>query len=133
MGLTCGSMGRMVVDLRADWLTERVLALTIDRPQRRNVLGHELLSALAVELETNGPRAGAIVLRGAGGSASSAEFDLDHPFDRIMHGTDHPFWPMPLGRRVLDQLDLSPEDRAKIEHQNAERLFGIHLPPREGH
>ncbi|HEY8814362.1 MAG TPA: amidohydrolase family protein [Candidatus Dormibacteraeota bacterium] len=51
--------------------------------------------------------------------------------DRIMHGTDHPFWPMALGRRLLDQLDLSAEDRAKIEHLNAARLFQIQLPARE--
>jgi predicted TIM-barrel fold metal-dependent hydrolase len=52
--------------------------------------------------------------------------------DRIMHGTDHPFWPMALGPRLLDQLELSAEDRAKIEHKNAARLFQIQLPQREG-
>jgi predicted TIM-barrel fold metal-dependent hydrolase len=52
--------------------------------------------------------------------------------DRVMHGTDHPFWPMPLGRRLLDEVDLSPEDRAKIEHGNAARLFHIQLPARKG-
>ena len=51
--------------------------------------------------------------------------------DRVMHGTDHPFWPMPLGARLLDQLGLSPEDRAKVEHQNAERVFQIGVPARE--
>lgn len=76
-GLNCGSIGRMAVDLRVDWWSESVLALTIDRPRRRNPLDHELLSALADQLETNGPRAGAIVLRGAGGLAFSAGFDLD--------------------------------------------------------
>jgi predicted TIM-barrel fold metal-dependent hydrolase len=53
--------------------------------------------------------------------------------DRVMHGTDHPFWPMPLGRQLLDQLDLSAGDRAKIEHENAARLFQIQLPARRGH
>lgn len=52
--------------------------------------------------------------------------------ERIMHGTDHPFWPMPLGRRLLDQLDMSAEDRARIEHENAARLFRIQLPARGG-
>ena len=51
--------------------------------------------------------------------------------DRIMHGTDHPFWPMPLGPRLVDQLDLSVEDRAKIDHVNAERVFGIQVPARK--
>jgi enoyl-CoA hydratase/carnithine racemase len=67
----------MAADLRVDWWSDRVLALTIDRPQRRNPVDHELLSALATELEANGPRAGAVVLCGAGGSAFSAGFDLD--------------------------------------------------------
>jgi len=48
--------------------------------------------------------------------------------DRIMHGTDHPFWPMALGPRLLGQLELSAEDRAKIEHKNAARVFQIQLP-----
>ena len=51
--------------------------------------------------------------------------------DRIMHGTDHPFWPMPLGPRLLDQLELSADDRAKVEHLNAARTFRIQLPARE--
>lgn len=52
--------------------------------------------------------------------------------DRVMHGTDHPFWPMPLGPRLLDKMrSLSPADRAKIEHQNAERLFRIKVRARE--
>jgi 2,3-dihydroxybenzoate decarboxylase len=48
--------------------------------------------------------------------------------DRIMHGTDHPFWPMPLGPALLDQLELSAGDRAKIEHENAARVFRIQVP-----
>ena len=52
--------------------------------------------------------------------------------DRIMHGTDHPFWPMPLGPRLLDQLDLSPGDREKIEHENAARVFRIQVPMPRG-
>ena len=45
--------------------------------------------------------------------------------DRVMHGTDHPFWPMASGPRLLDGCGLAGEERAKIEHQNAARLFGI--------
>jgi len=51
--------------------------------------------------------------------------------DRIMHGTDHPFWPMPLGPRLLDQVGLSAKDRARIEHENAARIFRIQVPARE--
>ena len=72
----------MAADLRVDWWSERVLVLTIDRPKRRNPVDHELLSALATVLETKGAKAGAIVLRGAGGAAFSAGFDLDQ-----IHGT----------------------------------------------
>jgi predicted TIM-barrel fold metal-dependent hydrolase len=51
--------------------------------------------------------------------------------DRIMHGSDHPFWPMPLGPRLLDQLQLTAEDRAKIEHANAAHVFRIQVPARD--
>jgi predicted TIM-barrel fold metal-dependent hydrolase len=50
--------------------------------------------------------------------------------DRIMHGTDHPFWPMPLGPRLLDQLELSAGDREKIEEKNAARVFRLQVPAR---
>jgi len=59
-------------------------------------------------------------------SAPAVRFCCDFfGVDRIMHGTDHPFWPMPLGPRLLDQVGLDPLDRAKIEHQNAIWLFKI--------
>ncbi len=45
--------------------------------------------------------------------------------ERVMHGTDHPFWPMATGPRLLDECGLAAADRAKIEHENAARLFGI--------
>jgi predicted TIM-barrel fold metal-dependent hydrolase len=52
--------------------------------------------------------------------------------DRIMHGTDHPFWPMPLGSQLLDELQLSAADRAKVEHENARRVFRVQVAAREG-
>ena len=52
--------------------------------------------------------------------------------DRVMHGTDHPFWPMSSGRELLDSVPgLSAADRAKIEHENAARVFRIQVPARE--
>ena len=54
-----------------------MLALTLDRPERRNVLDHDLLGALAGALESDGAKARVVVLRGAGGKAFSAGFDLD--------------------------------------------------------
>jgi predicted TIM-barrel fold metal-dependent hydrolase len=65
-------------------------------------------------------------------SAPAVHFCCDFfGVDRIMHGTDHPFWPMPLGPRLVEQLGLSDEDRAKIEHVNAERVFRIQVPARK--
>ena len=52
--------------------------------------------------------------------------------DRVLHGTDHPFWPMSLGPRLLDKLELSPGDREKIEEKNAVRVFQIQVPARGG-
>jgi enoyl-CoA hydratase/carnithine racemase len=66
----------MAADLLVDWWSEGVLLLTIDRPRRRNPLDHDLLLALATALETEGRKAGAVVIRGAGGAAFSAGFDL---------------------------------------------------------
>jgi predicted TIM-barrel fold metal-dependent hydrolase len=51
--------------------------------------------------------------------------------DRIMLGTDHPFWPMPAAIQTLDQAGLSGEERAMIEHENAARIFGLHGPATE--
>jgi len=62
--------------LRAEWGEHDVLTLTIDRPERRNAVDPELLSALADALHADGARAGAIILRGAGDDAFSAGYDL---------------------------------------------------------
>ena len=45
--------------------------------------------------------------------------------DKLMLGSDHPFWPMSMATEVLDSLHLSPVDRAKIEYENAARLFQL--------
>lgn len=73
----------MTADLRVEWWSKDVLVLTMDRPRQRNPVDRELLAALASELEVNGTKAGAVVLRGAGGAAFSAGFDFDQ-----LHGTD---------------------------------------------
>jgi len=62
--------------LLSEWGPNDVLTLTINRPERRNVLDPELLSALAIALHTDGARAGAVILRGAGDDAFSAGYDL---------------------------------------------------------
>lgn len=45
--------------------------------------------------------------------------------DRIMFATDYPFGDAGEGREFLDTAPISPGDRAKIAHENAERLLRI--------
>jgi predicted TIM-barrel fold metal-dependent hydrolase len=44
---------------------------------------------------------------------------------RIMFSTDHPYAPMQEARNFLHRLPVSPTDRDKISHGNAERLLGL--------
>jgi len=50
---------------------------------------------------------------------------LEVGVDRIMFSTDHPYQSMAEGRAFLDRLPVSPTDRERIGHANAERLFGL--------
>ncbi|HEV2687260.1 MAG TPA: amidohydrolase family protein [Bryobacteraceae bacterium] len=45
--------------------------------------------------------------------------------DRIMFSTDYPFASMVAARGFLDQLPVSPVDRERIAHGNAERLLRL--------
>jgi predicted TIM-barrel fold metal-dependent hydrolase len=45
--------------------------------------------------------------------------------ERIMFSTDHPYASMGEARDFLDGLPVSPADREKIAHGNAERLLGL--------
>ncbi|HVB33571.1 MAG TPA: amidohydrolase family protein [Patescibacteria group bacterium] len=45
--------------------------------------------------------------------------------DRIMFSTDYPYAPMDQARSFLEGLPVSPSDREKIAHGNAERLLGM--------
>lgn len=62
--------------LRSDWGPSDVLTLTIDRPDQRNAVDPELLTALAEHLRKDGERAAAVILRGAGSEAFSAGYDI---------------------------------------------------------
>jgi enoyl-CoA hydratase/carnithine racemase len=62
--------------LLAAWGPHDVLTLTINRPERRNAVDPEVLSAIAEALSKEGERAGAVVLRGTGDDAFSAGYDL---------------------------------------------------------
>ena len=55
--------------------------------------------------------------------------------DRIMFSVDYPFGDPKQGVAFLESLPLSAEDRAKIAHQNADRLFKLdadRVKPEEG-
>ena len=45
--------------------------------------------------------------------------------DRIMFSVDYPFGDPKKGVDFLDSLPISPEDKSKIGHQNADRLFKL--------
>jgi enoyl-CoA hydratase len=62
--------------LLVEWGEHDVLTLTLNRPDRRNAVDPELLVVLADTLRTNGERARAVVLRGAGDVAFCAGYDL---------------------------------------------------------
>lgn len=66
----------MTGSLLRGWGEHDVLTLTINRPERRNAVDPELLTALADALREEGGRAGAVVLRGAGDEAFCAGYDL---------------------------------------------------------
>ena len=45
--------------------------------------------------------------------------------DRIMFSTDYPYASMAQARKFLDELPVSPADRERIAHGNAEQLLGL--------
>ncbi len=45
--------------------------------------------------------------------------------DRIIFSVDYPFSTNEQGRKFLDNASISPADREKISHRNAERLLGL--------
>jgi predicted TIM-barrel fold metal-dependent hydrolase len=50
---------------------------------------------------------------------------LEVGIDRIMFSADHPYSSMAQARAFLDRLPVSPADRERIAHRNAERLLGL--------
>lgn len=73
----------MTPTLLREWSEPSVLTLTLNRPERRNALDPDLLALLADALRTDGARAGAVIVRGAGDDAFSAGYDLSR-----LTGTD---------------------------------------------
>ncbi len=50
---------------------------------------------------------------------------LEVGVDRIMFSVDHPYGSMAEARAFLEQLPVTPADRERIAHGNADRLFGL--------
>ena len=50
---------------------------------------------------------------------------LEVGVERIMFSADYPFASMEEARFFLDQLPVSPADKARISHGNAERLLRL--------
>jgi predicted TIM-barrel fold metal-dependent hydrolase len=50
---------------------------------------------------------------------------LEVGVDRIMFSADHPYAPMAEARAFLEKIPVSPSDRARIAHGNAEKLFKL--------
>jgi len=57
--------------------------------------------------------------------ATFLDLFLEVGVDRIMFSVDHPYGSMVEARTFLDQLPISPADRERIAHGNAERLLNL--------
>ena len=66
----------MTEALLREWGEHDVLTLTLNRPDRHNAVDPQLLDALSEALRSDGERAAAIILRGAGSLAFSSGYDL---------------------------------------------------------
>ena len=53
-----------------------------------------------------------------------AYYGIDH----VMYGTDYPCWDPAIALALLDQLDLSQEDRRKLFYDNARRILNLQDP-----
>jgi len=45
--------------------------------------------------------------------------------DRIMYSVDYPYYPNEGAREFLENAPISQQDKEKIAHGNAERLFRL--------
>ncbi len=58
--------------------------------------------------------------------APALELALDFfGIDKVMLGSDRPFWRVSDAAKVLDELQLDPAERAKIEFETAAKLFQL--------
>ena len=66
-----------------------------------------------------------ITFSGFNFTATFLNLFLEVGVDRIMFSADHPYASMAEARAFLDHLPVSPSDRERIAHVNAEALFGL--------
>jgi aminocarboxymuconate-semialdehyde decarboxylase len=53
-------------------------------------------------------------------------FAIDYyGIDNVMYGTDYPCWDPATALKLLDELDLSEQDRQKLFYDNARRILGL--------
>jgi aminocarboxymuconate-semialdehyde decarboxylase len=48
--------------------------------------------------------------------------------DHVLYGDDYPCWDPDAALRIVDELDLAPDVRRKVESGNARALFGLKAP-----
>jgi len=107
--LIIGHMGEMLPMMLAR--ADEVFALDIDhlnRPVSRTILDQVWLTTSGIFSEP--PFVAALQTFG---------------IDRIMFSVDYPFAPNAKGRAFLEQLSLTPDDRAKLTHRNADALLRL--------
>jgi len=125
-----------------------LLSGVFDRlPDLAVVLGHSgsLLPALAGRLDEEWRRGGLELPPGAdgppsallrrlysdtaGGSVAAVEACIAVlGVDKVMFGSDYPFWSARHASNVFSEMSLSPEEREKVSSTTALHLFGVSAP-----
>jgi aminocarboxymuconate-semialdehyde decarboxylase len=60
------------------------------------------------------------------------KFAIDYyGIDHVMYGTDYPCWDPATALTLLEQIDLSQEDRQKLFYDNARRILNLRDPLRD--
>src|SRR5205814_6167999 len=58
--------------------------------------------------------------------AMGVKFAIDYyGIDNVMYGSDYPCWEPAETLRILEQIELSPQDKQKIFRDNVRRIFGL--------
>ena len=60
------------------------------------------------------------------------KFAIDYyGIDNVMYGTDYPCWDPATALALIEQIDLSQEDRQKLFYDNARRILNLRDPLRD--